>query len=469
MFPRIRLSLARQFLVASFPIVLLGMLGLGWYVGAALERGVINRMAAVTSLYVDSFIAPQVQHLQTSNEISPERRASLERLLTDTPLGRKIVAFKIWNAEGRILYSTNPALIGRQFPIDEGLAAALQGHVQSSISDLDETENEQERNRYERLIETYAPIHADGRGTVLAVAEFYQTTEELAHETLVTQTGSWLVVAAIMLGMYLLLFGIVRRGSETIESQREQLKTKLDELSQVLQQNHKLHDKIRLAAVHTTTLNEQFLRRIAADLHDGAAQDLALGLMQFESVARKWEARAAEAGEGASLDEIAMVRTALQSSLRELRSTCVGLQLPEIDRLDAFEVAARAAQDFERKTGSNITVSHDGTSAQPAWPVKTTMYRLIQEALGNGVRHGRASHLKVDLSCDADSILLEVGDNGCGFDTTHVAAAGHLGLAAMRERVELLRGWVVVSSAPGQGTLVRARLPMSIEGYSEPA
>jgi signal transduction histidine kinase len=467
MFPRIRLSLSRQFLVASFPIVLLGMLGLGWYVATALERGVINRMAAVTSLYVDSFIAPQVQHLRTSDEITPEHRATLNRLLTDTPLGRKIVAFKIWNAQGRILYSTNPALIGREFPIDEGLSAALQGRVQSSISDLDETENELERNRFQQLIETYAPIHADGQGTVLAVAEFYQTTEELAHETRVAQTGSWLVVAAIMLAMYLLLFGIVRRGSETIESQRAQLKAKLDELSQVLQQNHKLNDKIRLAAVHTTTLNEQFLRRIAADLHDGAAQDLALGLMQFEAVARKWEARAEEAGEGASLDEVALVRTALQSSLRELRSTCVGLQLPDIDRLDAFEVAARAAQDFERKTGSSITVSHEGTSAQPAWPVKTTMYRLIQEALGNGLRHGGASALKVDLSCDADSVLVEVGDNGCGFDTASAAPPGHLGLAGMRERVELLRGSMVVSSSPGHGTLVQARLPMTIEGYSE--
>ncbi|MEJ8836392.1 sensor histidine kinase [Ramlibacter sp. AN1133] len=455
-----RLSLSRQFLVASFPIVLLGMLALGWYVAGAIERGVTNRMAGVTSLYVDSFIAPHLQHLEPDGDIVAEHRAALDRLLSESPLGRKIVAFKIWNARGRIIYSTNPALIGRQFPIDEGLAGALQGRVQSSVSDLDETENELERPRWKRLIETYSPIHADGRGTVLAVAEFYQPTDELSHEVLVAQAGSWLVVGGIMLAMYLLLFGVVRRGSETIASQREQLNAKVTELSDVLKKNQELSDHIRLAAVRTTTLNDQFLRRIAADLHDGAAQDLALGLMQFESLAHKCEAH----GSG---EEAGKVRAALQSALRELRSTCVGLTMPEIERLDALEVAQRAAQDFERKTGSRITVSHGGGSGQPAGPVKTTMYRLIQEALGNGLRHGGASSLKVGLSCDADSILVEVGDDGCGFDPDAAAPPGHLGLAGMRERVELLRGSMVVSSVPGQGTLVRARLPMSIEGYTE--
>ena len=455
-----RLSLSRQFLVASFPIVVLGMLALGWYVGAAIERGVTNRLAGVTSLYVDSFIAPQLQQLQPGGDVAPERRAALDRLLSDTPLGRKIVAFKVWDASGRIIYSTNPALIGRRFPIDEGLAGALQGRVHSSVSELDDAENELERPKWDRLIETYSPVHADGRGTVLAVAEFYQTTDELAQEVRVAQAGSWLVVVGITLAMYLMLFGVVRRGSETIAAQREELKARVGELSEVLRKNQELGDHIRLAAVRTTTLNDQFLRRIAADLHDGAAQDLALGLMQFESLAQKCESH----GNG---EEAGKVRAALQSALRELRSTCVGLTLPEIERLDAFEVAQRAAQDFERKTGSRITVSSGGGCGQADAPVKTTMYRLIQEALGNGLRHGGASTLKVDLSCDADSIVVEVGDDGCGFDPAAAGPPGHLGLSGMRERVELLRGSMVVRSEPGRGTIVRARLPMSIEGYAE--
>ena len=161
-----------------------------------------------------------------------------------------------------------------------------------------------------------------------------------------------------------------------------------------------------------------------------------------------------------------MIRSSLQSALRELRATSTGLQVPEIDRLDAVEVAARAVQDFQRKTGSSIALSHEGEAAQPCWPVKITMYRLIQEALGNGLRHGAASRLQVEVACDAESIRLDVRDNGCGFDPTQVDTTQHLGLAGMRERVELLRGSVSVSSTPGQGTLVRARLPMMVEGYA---
>jgi signal transduction histidine kinase len=131
------------------------------------------------------------------------------------------------------------------------------------------------------------------------------------------------------------------------------------------------------------------------------------------------------------------------------------------------EVANRAVQDFQRKTGSSIVLSHEGDAAQPAWPVKIAMYRLIQEALGNGVRHGAASQLQVAVACDAESIRLDVRDNGRGFDPERVDTTGHLGLVGMRERVELLRGSVVVTSAPGEGTLVQARLPMTIDGYSD--
>ncbi|GAB3772115.1 sensor histidine kinase [Ramlibacter monticola] len=459
-------NLSRQFLVASLPIVLAGMLVIGWYVGQAIERAVTHRLAAVTSLYVDSFIAPHLQTLATGSELPPDRRAALDRLLTDTPLGRKIVAFKIWSRGGRILYSTNPTLIGREFPVDDGLREALEGRVHTSISDLDESENELERPHWSRLIETYSPVHAEGLGTVLAAAEFYQTTAELAQEILLAQAASWLVVGGSMLAMYLLLFGVVHRGSETIASQRDQLNAKIRELSAVVEQNQALSESIRLAAVRTTTLNEKFLRRIGADLHDGAAQDLALGLMRFESVAERWGGSApAEAGARIA-EEIPMIRSSLQSALRELRATSTGLQVPEIDRLDAVEIAARAVQDFQRKTGSRIALSHEGEAAQPCWPVKITMYRLIQEALGNGLRHGAASCLQVAIACDAESIRLDVRDNGCGFDPAGVDATQHLGLAGMRERVELLRGSVSVSSAPGHGTLVRACLPMTVEGYA---
>ena len=149
-----RLTLARQFLLVSFLILLTGMVVIGLWVGQQIETGVINRTAGVTALYVDSFIAPHVQSLANGDRLGKEHFQALGALLSETPLGQRIVAFKIWGRDGHVIYSTNPNLIGRQFPVGANLAGAFAGDVRAKISRLEEPENEFERQRWSRLIET---------------------------------------------------------------------------------------------------------------------------------------------------------------------------------------------------------------------------------------------------------------------------------------------------------------------------
>ena len=460
-----RLSLSRQFLIASFPILLFGTLAIGWWVGAVIERSVVHRIGAMTSLYVDSFISPHLQSLFHTAALRDEDRAALDALLTETSLGQRIVAFKIWDRSGRVLYSTNAALIGRAFPIGEGLAEALAGKVHSEISDLSQVENEFESRKWSRLIETYSPVHAERLGKVLAAAEFYQTTDELGRETRAAQLRSWLVVAGTMLVMYALIFGLVRRGSQTIDAQRRQLSDKVTELSALVTQNAQLHDKVRRAAVRTTALNERYLRRISADLHDGPGQDLALALMRFEAIAECCSNCTASAGGQRSAgDEFRAIHTALQSALEDLRSISLGLQLPEIDLLPASEIAGRAVRDFERKTGASVTLATASESAEISVPVKIALYRLIQESLANGFRHGGGRDLRVDVSTAEGRLSVAVSDGGPGFDPRKVEPDGHVGLEGMRERVEILGGSFQLRSAPGQGTAIRVSLPMQLAG-----
>jgi signal transduction histidine kinase len=460
-----RLSLSRQFLIASFPILVLGMLAIGWWVGGRIERGVVNRIGAMTSLYVDSFVAPHLQHLVHEDALGQDSRAALGALLTETPLGKKIVAFKIWDRTGRVLYSPNAGLIGRTFPIDEGLAGAFAGSVHSEISDLSKGENQFESRKWPRLIETYSPIHADRLGTVLAVAEFYQPTDELDRETRAAQLRSWLVVAGTMLFMYLLIFGLVRRGSQTIDAQRQQLSAKVSELSALVTQNARLHDKVRRAAVRATALNERFLRRISADLHDGPAQDLALALMRFETMTdicgncEKWGG-----AERSAQEDFRAIRSALQSAFAELRSISLGLQLPEIDLLSSGRIAERAARDFEGKTGAAVSLSTACGPGELSLPVKIALYRVIQESLANGFRHGGGSGLRVEVASSEGQLTVVVSDNGVGFDPGRLDAQGRVGLEGMRERVEILGGSFQVRTAPGEGTVVCVRLPMQVQG-----
>jgi signal transduction histidine kinase len=457
-----RLSLAHRFLLTGCVVLLAGMLIVGTWVGRQIEIGVINRTGVVTSMYVDSFVSPHLQSLSEAERLGDGDRAALDDLLSGTPLGRQIVAFKIWGPDGRILYSTVPEMVGRRFPVKPALAAAFGGEVRSQVADLTEPENEFEAGRWSRLIETYTPVRAAKSEAIVAVAEFYQMTDELEREVRAAQLRSWLMVVSATLAMFVLLAGLVRRANNTIIGQQRDLRDKVAQLTALLAQNEQLHDRVRRAAARTTALNERFLHRIAADLHDGPGQGLALGLMRIETLAEVCGACPIGVAEGRDVGaEFRTVHSALQSALDDLRAISGGLRLPEIERLSLAETARRAVRDYERKAGLEVTVAVDDVPSEGPLPVKITLYRLVQESLANGFRHGGASGQRVDVTCRDGELVVEVADNGPGFDPRRVADEGHLGLAGMRERVEILGGTFDVQSALGRGTVIRASLPLA--------
>jgi signal transduction histidine kinase len=463
----IRRSLSRQFLIASFPVLLIGMLLIGSWVARQIESSVAYRIGGMTGMYVDSFIAPHVQSLTKSDDLSAADREALDQLFTATPLGEKIASLKIWRRDGRVLYSNTKALIGRTFPIDEGLKVALAGDVHSEMSDLTGVENEFEKGKWSRLIETYVPLHANGAGTVIAAAEFYHSTDQLNRESHAAQMKSWLMLVATVSIMYLLLFALVRRGSQTIEAQQSELNHKVTQLTALVAQNEQLHDRVRRAAARTAALNEVFLRRISADLHDGPGQDMGLALMQFEAVGETCMVCPGGAhGPFHASEEFKAIRTALQSALADLRAISAGLQLPEIDKLSIGEIAARAIRDYERKTGAAVTLTTANGQAHASLSVKITLYRLLQESLANGFRHASGVGQHVQVLAD-EGLRVEVSDRGEGFDPGLSLPDGHLGLAGMRERVEILGGSFDLQSTPGQGTTIRVTLPLVVPGLEQ--
>jgi signal transduction histidine kinase len=474
-----RHSLARQFLVVSFPVVLLGMLAIGFWVASKIESSVAQRIGSVVAIYVDSFIAPHVQSLTGTQDLSAPEREALASLLRGTALGERIVAFKIWRPDGTVLHSNNPELVGRKFEVDEGLQAALAGGTHSEISELKDEENIFEAKKHARLIETYVPLHAMGKADVIAAAEVYHPTDELTRESRMAQTTSWLVVGGVTALTYLCLFGLVRRGSKTIDVQRQDLSEKVYQLTQVLQQNELLHERVRRAAARTTALNESFLRRLSADLHDGPGQDMGLAMMQLEALARRdlgqlsdsefgmLEATKASPSNVAALAEYRSAYSAMRSALADLRAISSGLLLPEVSSLSPAQVAARAIRDYEQKTGAKVTLNAQEDSAEASLPVKITLYRVLQETLSNGFRHALGSAQHVRLVVKNSELELQVRDNGPGFDAVATVPEGHLGLAGMRERVEILGGSFDLQSSPGSGTTVLVQLPLYTPGTEE--
>lgn len=459
----VRSSLSRQFLLISFPVLLAGMLVIGYLIGNKVEKNVVESMGGVSGLYVDSFVAPHVQTLLTEQELNAVEQNALRNLLTQTQLGKRIVAFKVWRPDGRILYSADASQIGKSFPLGEGLTEALAGRVHSEISELSAAENALEVSKYTRLVETYIPIHAAGVGKVIAVAEFYQPVDEVMHASAAAQRESWLVVGLTTLMMFLLLFLLVRRGSQTIDQQRQQLNEKITQLTDLNTQNELLHDRVRRAAASTTALNETYLRRISADLHDGPGQDLGFALMRFETVTEAFSAcPGGDAGSAFAAETLRPIQSAIASALADLRVICTDLQLPEIDQLTLGEIAARAVRDFESKTGVNVAIQAGDLGSTASLPVKIALYRLLQESLANGFRHAAGAGQRVELRLEASRLEVVIGDNGPGFDPQAAIHEGHLGLVGMRERVEVLGGTFGVLSRPTQGTVIRVSLPLLV-------
>ncbi len=458
------LSLSQQFMLASLVILVGGMIGLGEWVGQQIERGVIHRTAATTALYVDSFIAPNLQELAQNDTLTQQHADILNRLLQETPLGQQIVSFKIWDTGGRVIYSTEPSTIGQVFPIEGGLALALDGEVITEISELQKEENLLERARQSRLLETYSPVRLGGTNQVIAVAEFYQSVGDLQNEISAAQQRSWLVVGLAMGIMYALLSGFVRRAGDTIQSQQAALSQQVDQLTELLAQNESLRDRIRRAAGRFTTLNERFLRRFSAELHDGPLQDLGLALLRFDHVV---EQVAAPKPDGHSIqDDLDVIEGSLRRAMEEIRSLSAGLGVPQLNDLTLAETLKRVVNVHEQRTRTEVALELAGLPQQVPLAVKITLYRLVQEALNNAYRHAGGRDQQVRVISQAGQIAVEVSDHGPGFEYDGASWWDkHLGLIGMRERVESLGGVFRVESAPGEGTRIIANL--SLQGVEE--
>jgi signal transduction histidine kinase len=228
-------------------------------------------------------------------------------------------------------------------------------------------------------------------------------------------------------------------------------------LTDLLRQNAELHERVQGAATRTTALNERFLRRFSAELHDGPAQDLSFALLQLDNV----QARVGDDPETGQ--DLAAIQASLKRALEEVRATSTGLALPQLSNLTIAATVEHAVRAHRRRTGSQVEVAIGDVPAQADVAVKIAMYRVIQEALANAWRHAKGIGQSVRVERDGRSLIIAVSDQGDGFDAGDVETGERLGIVGMRERVISLGGEFSVTSARGSGTWITARLPIALE------
>ena len=198
---------------------------------------------------------------------------------------------------------------------------------------------------------------------------------------------------------------------------------------------------------------------MAAELHDGPIQGLTrLGLTLERGQLRL---RRGQLEEGRRL--LADAQASLADEVQSLRRIMATLRPPVLEERGLVSALSDYVEVVRQQAGISCTLAARLPGRLPE-DTEIVLYRVVQEALTNVARHARASRARVELTETADGVVLEVHDDGVGFDPSAEVRGGldHFGLAGMRERVELAGGTWTVWSRPGSGTVLTASLPKAL-------
>jgi two-component system, NarL family, sensor kinase len=203
-------------------------------------------------------------------------------------------------------------------------------------------------------------------------------------------------------------------------------------------------------------LQETERRRLAGEIHDGISQRIVSLSFHLSAAADAVTTDPASAAE-----QIARAQELAAGALDETRHAIAGLRPPVLDDLGL----AASLESLAR----SIPLPHvdvDTVATNLPEHAETAVYRIAQEALQNVMKHASAAHVQLRLALAADAVLLEISDDGVGFNpATTAERAGPVGygLPGMQQRAELLGGQLTADSTPGHGTVVRLRVPLTQE------
>lgn len=213
----------------------------------------------------------------------------------------------------------------------------------------------------------------------------------------------------------------------------------------VLMEHARLYEQSRELSV----LDER--NRLARELHDAMTQTLF-------SLRLTLEAAAADPGGAAA--QLDTARALVDSLFAELRGLVVELRPPAVERDGLVTALRKHLAVVARAHGVPVEVAVAGDGAAVGPVVEGQVFRIVQEAVSNAVRHAAPSAVRVALELGPGTVTASVADDGAGFDpAARAVRSRRLGLTSMRERAAAIGGRLRVTSAPGEGTVVRLEVP----------
>jgi len=256
----------------------------------------------------------------------------------------------------------------------------------------------------------------------------------------------------------------IRREYEAVLSSNRELQRKVDLLESAVQSSATNEDDTvsdrRSLNTRILAAQERERHRIASDLHDGVAQTMGVVKFSVESRIAELKRRYPDL----ELSEFDPVVEQIRDAIEDLRKVSRNLSPATLREFGICTAIDMLCNEFGSEI-PNVEVLCAACINEIRLPeaIKIAIYRVVQEALNNIGKHAAPQNVRVALTADDERLVLEISDDGKGFDPGQVAATEGrgLGLASMRERVELTGGEFELLGKPGEGTTVRATWPES--------
>ncbi len=412
----------------------LGLAGLLGVAGASLfasrragEAEAKRDVRVLTDVVAHTVLEPNLTHGVIQGD--PEEQARFDAIVRERVLADDTVRVKLWDDSGRIVYSDEARLIGEVYDLEGDKREVFETlAVISEVSSLEGDENRFE-TEFGDLLEVYLPVWGPNGETLLYESYFKIDSVEESTGRIFGALAP--IVIGSLAGLQLLHLFLAWQ------------------MSRRLQRGQQEREVLLQRALDSSDAER---RRIAADLHDGAVQELVGTSYALTAASRS----AADVSPGLS-EDLSTASTGVLRSLQSLRSLLVEIYPPSLAE-HGLEVALNDLIAPIRTGGVQAEVEYE-VKDEPDIPVAGLVYRVTQEAVRNAVRHADAEAITVAVSSKNGSIHASVRDDGCGFDPAAPSPESHFGLRLMRDVAEQAQGTLSIASMPGSGTTVTLEVP----------
>jgi len=272
---------------------------------------------------------------------------------------------------------------------------------------------------------------------------------------------TWWFRGILLLALSGVVFGAYRLRIRSVETRSRELEKQVEERTAELQQEVKqrleVEEALRKSETEKAVVAER--RRLARDLHDSVTQSIYSSTLLAEAGQRVVESGDIER----TKSYLSRLGDITQQALKEMRLLVYELRPLALREVGLVEALKARLDAVERRAGVDARFIVETEPELPA-NVEEALYHIAQEALNNVLKHATPTIVEMRIRLQGEppeqNVILEVVDDGKGFDPETLVDEGGLGLISMRERAEKLGGWIEIRSALGEGTVIKVKLPV---------